>query len=131
MGNDRAFLGETFDVLSFLLHVAERNEERKISVLMPGRLEHGVERPLHVFPDAVAPGLDHHATTNVARLRHVARADDLLIPFRKIFRAARTDRGFWDVGLGHGEARYLNQRGTLDQRRFAGWHRVSLDQCDQ
>ncbi len=126
MRDDRAFLGETFDMLRFLLHIAQRNEEREIGVLMPGRLEHGVERALHVFPDAVAPGLDHHAAAHVARLRHVGRADDLLIPFGKILRSTRADRGFWYVGFGHGEARYLNRRGTVDQPRFDGWHRVPL-----
>src|SRR6476659_4575152 len=118
MGNDRAFLGETFDMLRFFLHIAERNEEREVSVLMPGRLEHGVERPLHVFPDAVAPGLDHHATTDVARLRHVTGADDLLIPFGEVLRSTRADRGFWYVRFGHAEARYLNRRRTVDQPGF-------------
>ena len=125
MGDDRAFLGETFDVLRFLLQVAERNEEREIGVLVPGRLEHGVERALHVFPDAVAPGLDHHAAAHVARLRHVGGADDLLIPFGKIFLAARADGGFWNVRLGHGEARYLNRRAKLTSRGFVARRRSS------
>ncbi len=103
MGHDRAFLGEAFDVLRLFLHVAERNEEREIGVAMPGRLEHAVERPLHVFPDAVAPRFDHHAAAHLARLGQVARPDDLLIPFGKIFRASWADGGFWCVGLGHNE----------------------------
>ena len=102
MGDDGAFLGEAFDVLGFLLHVTERDEEREIGVAMPGRLEHGVERALHVFPDAVAPGFDDHAAAHVARLGEVAGADHLLIPLGEIFFAPRGDRGFGCVGLGHG-----------------------------
>ena len=101
MGDDRAFLGEALDMLGLFLHVAERDEEREIGITMSGRFEHGVERALHVFPDAVAPGLDHHAAAHVAWLGHVARADDLLIPLGEIFFASRIDRGFWNVGLGH------------------------------
>ena len=56
---------------------------------MAGRLEHPVERALHVFPDAVAPRLDDHAAAHVGVLGEVGRADDLLIPFGKIFVATR------------------------------------------
>src|SRR5205823_2875970 len=45
-------------------------------------------------------------------------ADDLLIPLGEILRAARADGGFWNVGLGHNEARYLNRGAEIDQPRF-------------
>src|SRR6476659_27968 len=122
MGDNRAFLGETFDMFRLLLHVTERNEEREISVLVPGRFEHAVEGVLHVFPDAIAPGLDHHAAADVARLGQVGRANHLLIPLGKILRATRTNRGFGLVGLGHGEARYLYRATGIDQRPFPGAH---------
>ncbi len=66
---------------------------------VPGRLEHRVELPLHVFPDAVAPGPDHHATAHVRGLGQLRRADDLLIPFGKVFFAPRRDRGFCGGGI--------------------------------
>ena len=94
MGHHRALLGEAFDMLRFLLHVTQRNEQREIGVLMPGRFEHRVELPLHVFPDAVAPGLDDHAAAHVGLLRQIGGADDLLIPFGKIFLATRADRDY-------------------------------------
>ena len=100
MRHDGAFLGEAFDVLRFFREIAQRNEKREVGVLVPGRLEHGVELALHVFPDAVAPRLDHHAAAHVGRFGQLGRADDLLIPFGKIFLAPRGDRGlrlFWFV----------------------------------
>ena len=124
MRDHRAFLGEAFDVLRLLLQVAQRNEEREIGVLVSGGLEHGVERALHVFPHAVAPRLDHHAAAHLGILRQIGGAHDLLIPFGKIFVAARGDGGFWVVGLGHNEARYLNRSAEVDQPRFwsiVGW----------
>src|SRR5262245_1250359 len=97
MGHDRAFFGEPFNVLGLLLHVTERNKEREISVAMTGRLEHAIKRPLHVFPDPVAPGLDHHATADLARFGEVTSPDDLLIPFGKILRAPRANGRFGSV----------------------------------
>src|SRR5438552_18940344 len=49
---------------------------------------------LHIYPKPVAPRFDHHATAHIRRLREIGRADDLLIPFRKIFLAAGSDRVF-------------------------------------
>ena len=53
-----------------------------------------------------------------SRLRQVGGPNDLLIPLGEILRAARVDRGFWNVGLGHGEARYLNRGVEVDQSWF-------------
>ena len=61
----RAFLGEALHVRRFLLEITQRNEERKIRVPMSGRLEHGIELALHVFPNAVAPRTDHHAAADI------------------------------------------------------------------
>src|SRR5262245_23130495 len=120
MSHDRAFLGEALDVFGLFLHVTERDKEREISIPMTGRLEHRVERPLHVFPESVAPRLDDHAASDIARFRHVASADDLLIPLRKVLVAARGDRGFWLIGFSHNDARYLNSSAEVDQRFAEG-----------
>ena len=53
--HDRALLGEAFDVLGFLLQEAHRDEQREVGVLVPGGLEHRVEPPLDVLPDARSP----------------------------------------------------------------------------
>ena len=80
VGDDGAFLGEPLDVLGLLFQEAHRDEQRKIGVLVPGRLEHRVELPLDVLPDGVAPGLDDHAAADVGVLGQVGRLDDLLVP---------------------------------------------------
>ena len=60
---------------------------------MAGRLEHGVKLPLHIFPDSVTPGTDHHAAADIGGLGHLRGAHDLLIPFGKIFVAPGRDGG--------------------------------------
>jgi len=86
-------------MLRFLFQVAQGDEQGEVSVLMAGFLELRVQMALNVFPDAVAPGLDHHAAAHFGIFSHVGRADDLLVPLRKIFVAARSDGG---GGLAHG-----------------------------
>ena len=94
MRDDGAFFGEAFDVLRFLGEITQRNEKREIGVAMAGRRNMRVELTLHVFPDPVAPRTNHHATAHVRGLGQFGRANDLLIPFGKIFVAPRRDRGF-------------------------------------
>ena len=55
MRDDGAFLGKALDVGRLFFQIAQRNEERKIGVLMARVLEHLVEHALHVFPDAHSP----------------------------------------------------------------------------
>ena len=98
MRDHRAFLGKAGDMLRLLLEIAQRDEERKVGVLVAGRLEHPVELRLHQFPDAVAPRLDHHAAAHLGIFRHVGRRDHGLVPLGKIVRPARIDRA--DGGLG-------------------------------
>ena len=105
VGDDRAFLGEAFDVFRFLREITQRNEKREISVAMAGRAKHGVELTLHVFPNPVTPRSNHHATAHVRGLGQLRRADDLLIPFGKILVAPWRDRGF-----GNCRAHYLAVR---------------------
>ena len=109
MRDDRAFLGETLDVLGFLFEIAERDEEREVGVLVAGRLEHLVELRLHLFPDAVAPRLDDHAAAHVGIFRHVGGGDDRLVPLGEIDRARGRDgvlgglllRGVGRICVGH------------------------------
>ena len=72
--DDRAFLGEALDVLGLLLQEAQRNEQRKVGVLVARGLEHAVEHALHVLPDRPAPGLDDHAAAHGRVLGQVGRA---------------------------------------------------------
>src|SRR4051794_4242130 len=118
MSHDRTLFGESFDMFRLLLHVTQRNEEREVSVAMTGGLEHGVERPLHLFPDAVTPGLDHHASANLTRLRQITRSDDLLVPFGKIFLPTRADCEFCGFSFCHKEAGYLNPGSAIGQWRL-------------
>ena len=89
VSDDRAFLREPLDVLGFLLEEALGDEQRKVGVLVPGGLEHAVEDALDVFPDGVAPGLDHHATAYRRSLRQIGGANDFLVPLRVVFGAGR------------------------------------------
>ena len=91
MRHHRAFLGEAFHMGGFFFQIAERDEERKIRVLVSGGLEHPVQHGLHALPQGVAPGLDHHASPHLRVLSQIRRADDLLIPFWKILFPPRRD----------------------------------------
>ena len=75
VSDDRAFLGEALHVRRFALEITERNEEREIGVPVAGRLEHRVELPLHVFPNAITPRTNDHAAAHVRWLRHFRRAN--------------------------------------------------------
>ena len=109
VSNNRAFLCETLNMFGFLREITQRNEEREIGVAMAGGAKHRVEMMLHVFPDAVAPRANDHATADIGRFRHRGGPDHLLIPFGKIFVAPRRDRGLggsWSL-LGHEKAAKL------------------------
>ena len=89
MRDDGALLGEAFHVLGLLREIAQRDEEREVRVLVPGRLERGIEEALHVLPDAVAPRLDDHAAAHIRRLGHLGGAHHLLVPLGEVFLAGR------------------------------------------
>src|SRR6476660_10215765 len=97
MRNHGTFLGEAFDVLSFLGEITQRNEQGKIGVAVAGGANHRVELTLHVFPDPVAPRTNDHATAHVRRLGQFSDANHLLVPRRKIFVAARRYRSLWTL----------------------------------
>ena len=91
MGNDSAFLREALDVLGFPFQVAHRNKQRKVGVDVPSLLEHPIKNTLHVFPDGITPGLNHHTAAHRRHLGKLCGLDDLLIPLRVIFRSHRGD----------------------------------------
>ncbi len=93
MRDDGAFLGESLDVLGFLFQETHRDEQGEVRVLMPRLLETAIQLLLHVLPDGVAPGLDHHAAADRRDLGHVGGPDDLLVPFGIIFTARGSDGG--------------------------------------
>ena len=103
VGDHCAFLGESLDMLSLLLQVAQGNEEREVSVLVACRLEHSVERPLHPLPKSVTPRTDHHASAHLGILGHLRTPDDLLVPLGKIFFATRGNSVF--VAFAHRSSR--------------------------
>ena len=55
---------------------------------MPGLLEPLVHLLLHQLPHRVAIGLDHHATLDVAVVRHIVLDDHVRIPLGKILGTA-------------------------------------------
>ncbi len=103
--DDRALLREPFDVLGFLLEERLRDEQREVGVLVARGLEHAVEHALDVFPDRVAPRLDHHAAAHRRRLCEIGGADHLLVPLGVVFAAGGGDGGFRGWALDTGSLR--------------------------
>ena len=86
------FLGKPLDVLSFLLKKAHGDEQGEISILVPCRLEHVIQRPLHILPQSITPRLDHHTASDRTVFGQVRGADHLLVPFRVVLSTGGTDR---------------------------------------
>ena len=87
MGDDRHLLGEAFDVIGFLLEIAQGDEEREIAILMAGRLDAIVEQALDALPDAISPWPDDHAAAHAALLGEIGLGDDGLVPGGEILLA--------------------------------------------
>ena len=95
MGDHRTFRRKPLGVLGFLFQIRERDEQRKIGVLVAGGLEAAVELLLDELPNSVAPWLDDHAATGFRIFGEVGCLDDLLIPFREVLGAGRGDGGLF------------------------------------
>ena len=108
MRHHGAFLGESLDVGRLFFQVTQRNEERKIGVLMARVFEHLVQHSLHVFPDGIAPRLDDHAAADRRILGQIGPFDGLLIPLGIIFFTGRRDRVF--RSFGHDSVRRVDAR---------------------
>ena len=80
VGDHRALLCKPLNVLRFLFEIAHGNEEREIGVHVTRRLEHLVERRLHVLPKGISPRLYDHAAADGAVFRQVGGFDYLLVP---------------------------------------------------
>ena len=50
MGDDSAFLGESFDMFGFLFKETDRNEQREIGIDVAGRLESEIQLAVECFP---------------------------------------------------------------------------------
>ncbi len=119
MRNDRAFLGEAFDVFRFLREITQRNEKRKVRVAMACGAKHCIELALHVLPDPVAPWTNHHAAAHVRGLSQFRRANNLLVPFWKVFVSARRDGAFRHCRVQHGGE--LSVQGLKSPAGFSKW----------
>ena len=84
MRDDRHFLREAVDMLGLLFEIGKRDEERKVAILVPRRLDPVIEQPLYTFPDAVTPRPDDHAPAHAAFLGQIGLGNDGLIPGREI-----------------------------------------------
>ncbi len=91
--DDRALLGESLHVLGFFFQEALGDEQREVGVAVAGVFETLVERALDVFPDGVAPGLDHHASAHRGSLGQVGGTHHLLVPLGVVFGSCRGDGG--------------------------------------
>ena len=80
MCNYGALLGESFYMLSFATEERFRDEEREVSVLCSGFLEHQVELMLHFLPNSVAVGLDDHASAYGRLLSEVSLGHKIVVP---------------------------------------------------
>ena len=84
VGHHRHLRGEPFDVLRLPRHEALWDEQREIGVLVPGVLEHLVQRLLHLLPDGVAVRPDNHAPTDRAIIGELSPGNDLVVPRAEI-----------------------------------------------
>ena len=87
MRDNGAFLGKAFRVFLFFFEKRFGNEQGKVRINMPGRFEHIVERPLHLFPDRVTVRLDDHAAADGRILSEVSTLDDLVVPLGIVLRS--------------------------------------------
>ena len=88
VGDHRHLFGEALDMFRLALKIGERNEDRKIGIVVAGRFDPIIKKPLHPFPNAIAPWLDNHATAHARFLGHIGSCDDFLIPCSKIISTA-------------------------------------------
>ena len=82
---DREQLGrEALDVLGLALHVALRDEQREVGVLVPGVLDPRVQVGLQQLPHPVPVGPDHHAAPDRPPVDQVGAEDHVVVPGRKV-----------------------------------------------
>src|SRR5690606_40711172 len=64
MSDHRAFLRKPFSIFFLRFEHAFRDENREIRILMTGFLKHPVKFTLHLLPNSITVGLDHHTASN-------------------------------------------------------------------
>ncbi len=84
VGHHSQLRSEPGDVLLLLFDIRHGNEQREVGVLVPGLLEHVVQRALHPFPDPVSPGTDHHAPSDRGIVRQLGPENHLVVPGREV-----------------------------------------------
>ena len=77
-------LGKSFHVLSLTGEEALRNQQREISVLHAGLLEHPVELRLHLLPYRIAVGFDDHTATYGRLFRQFCLHYQVIVPLRVV-----------------------------------------------
>ena len=85
VGHHGALLGEPFDVVRLLREERLGDEEREVGVLMPRLLEHLVQRIVHLLPDGIAVGFDHHAAAHGRILGQPGFHHQVVVPLRVVF----------------------------------------------
>jgi len=86
MGHHGGFGGKSLDVFRFLRQKTLGNEEREIRVLMPGVLEHPVEATLHLLPDGIPVGTDHHAPAHRTVIGEFGAQHEFVVPGVEVLR---------------------------------------------
>ena len=82
---DREELGrESLDVLGLALHVALRDEQREVGVLVPGGLDPAVQVRLQQLPDPVPVRPDHHAAADRSPVHQLGAEDHVVVPGREV-----------------------------------------------
>jgi len=85
VGHDGALFGKAIDMFGFFAEEGFGDQKGEVGVDVSGGFEHAVEGLLHVFPDGVAVGFDHHATADDAVVSEVGFFDDIVVPLGVIF----------------------------------------------
>ena len=101
MSDDSTFGREALNMSGFFFEIAHRNEQGEVGVLVSRVLEPLVELALDLLPEPVTPWLDNHAAAHFRIFGKICGADDLLIPFGKVFIPGGCDRVF--LSFGHGD----------------------------
>ena len=81
VGYYSTFLGKSFNVLCLFRKEAFGNQQREVSILYAGLLEHAIEHLLHPFPDSISIGLYNHTAPNIGLFSEVSFDNELVIPF--------------------------------------------------
>lgn len=85
--HNRTFFSKSFYMRSFFTEERFWNQEGKVSIYMPGILEHLIEDISDIFPDGVAIRFDDHTSSHIRIFRHIGDFDDVIVSFAVIFSA--------------------------------------------